>query len=169
MIDIAALRKVLFHARRSRFSQFRYPVCAHGRANLLGPVVSGGVANRRARRRPGDFLSTSIGWHPHEKSHSARRSSTHGGPPTRALPFANGVYAAVVNRVGFEGKTEKGDPGLEFWEIPLFADPFGQVISELPNNSEEILVVDATPQRARKRAATGRFSATAASTLSTPS
>ena len=33
----------------------------------------------------------------------------------RSHAIANGIYVAAVNRVGFEGKPDKGDPGLEFW------------------------------------------------------
>jgi len=75
----------------------------------------------------------------------------------------------VVNRVGFEGKPEKGDPGLEFWGNSFVADPFGQVISEASSDKEEILVVECDPARARTHAATGRFSATAVSTPINPS
>ena len=58
----------------------------------------------------------------------------------RGHAIANGVYAAVVNRVGFEGQPEQGDPGLEFWGNSFVADPFGQVVSEAPHDKEEILI-----------------------------
>jgi len=53
-----------------------------------------------------------------KKPNSVRRSSTPGKTIQRAHAIANGVYVAVVNRVGFEGKPANGDPGLEFWAIP---------------------------------------------------
>ncbi len=40
----ALLRKILFHSGRPRISRFRHALCAHRRADLLGPVVSGGRA-----------------------------------------------------------------------------------------------------------------------------
>jgi len=161
----AVLRKVLFHARRSRFSQFRYQVCAHRRANLLGPVVSGGVANRRSRRRPGDFLSDEYRLASARKPQFGAAQLDAWRTIQRGHAIANGVYAAVVNRVGFEGKPEKGDPGLEFWGNSFVADPFARLFPKLPTTVKKSSWSNATPQRARKRAATGRFSATAASTL----
>jgi len=93
--------------------------------NLLVPVVSGG-SRLAAPAAPGDFLSTSIGWHRTKNRNSARRSSTHGGPSSAGHAIANGVYAAVVNRVWIRRQTEKGDPGWSSGEIPLVADPFGR-------------------------------------------
>src|SRR2546422_4049685 len=34
-----SLRKILLHSRGSRLSQLRHEICAHRRADLLGPVV----------------------------------------------------------------------------------------------------------------------------------
>jgi N-carbamoylputrescine amidase len=48
----------------------------------------------------------------------------------------------VVNRVGYEGKPEKGDAGLEFWGNSFVADPSGQVMAEAAQDKEEILVVE---------------------------
>src|SRR5204862_7669229 len=65
----------------------------------------------------------------------------------RGHAIANGVYAAVVNRVGFEGKPQNGDPGLEFWGNSFVADPFGQIVAEASNDKEEILVVECDPAK----------------------
>ena len=51
----------------------------------------------------------------------------------------------MVNRVGFEGRPENGDPGLEFWGNSFVADPFGRIVSEASNDKEEILVVECDP------------------------
>jgi N-carbamoylputrescine amidase len=56
----------------------------------------------------------------------------------RSHAIANGVYVAVVNRVGHE-KPVGGD-GLEFWGTSFLADPFGVVIAEASTEREEILV-----------------------------
>jgi N-carbamoylputrescine amidase len=65
----------------------------------------------------------------------------------RAHAIANGVYVAVVNRVGYEGPPESGDPGLEFWGNSFVADPFGQLVTEASHDKEEILVVECDPAR----------------------
>ncbi|MFZ0135451.1 MAG: nitrilase-related carbon-nitrogen hydrolase [Candidatus Sulfotelmatobacter sp.] len=64
----------------------------------------------------------------------------------RAHAIANGVYVAVVNRVGFEtgnirGKSTPGH-GLEFWGGSFFCDPFGRVVAEASHDREEILMGD---------------------------
>jgi len=60
------------------------------------------------------FYPTSIGWHPHEKAQFGAAQLEAWKTIQRGHAIANGVYVAVVNRVGFEGKPENGDPGLEF-------------------------------------------------------
>jgi N-carbamoylputrescine amidase len=93
------------------------------------------------------FYPTSIGWHPHEKAQFGAAQLDAWRTIQRAHAIANGVYAAVVNRVGFEGQPEKGDPGLEFWGNSFVADPFGQIISQAPSDKEEILVVECDPAK----------------------
>ena len=65
----------------------------------------------------------------------------------RSHAIANGIYVAAVNRVGFEGPSEKG---LEFWGSSFVADPFGQVIAQASTSDEEILVVECDPRRAEE-------------------
>jgi N-carbamoylputrescine amidase len=93
------------------------------------------------------FYPTSIGWHPHEKAEFGTAQLDAWRTIQRAHAIANGVYVAVVNRVGFEGKPALGDPGLEFWGNSFVADPFGQVVSEATNDHEEILVVECDPAK----------------------
>src|SRR5712672_2209684 len=93
------------------------------------------------------FYPTSIGWHPHEKAEFGGAQLDAWKTIQRAHAIANGVYVAVVNRVGFEGKPANGDPGLEFWGNSFVADPFGQTVSEASNDKEEILVVECDPAK----------------------
>ena len=93
------------------------------------------------------FYPTSIGWHPREKAQLGAAQLDAWRTVQRGHAIANGVYAAVVNRVGFEGQPEQGDPGLEFWGNSFVADPFGQVVSEAPHDKEEILVVECDPAK----------------------
>ena len=73
------------------------------------------------------FYPTSIGWHPHEKAQLGAAQLDSWRTIHRAHAIANGIYVAVVNRVGYEGKPEKGDPGIEFWGNSFVADPSGQI------------------------------------------
>jgi N-carbamoylputrescine amidase len=87
------------------------------------------------------FYPTAIGWHPHEKAQHGAAQRDAWRTVQRGHAIANGVYVAVVNRVGHEVPPE-GGPGLEFWGSSFVADPFGIVIAEASLDREEILVAD---------------------------
>jgi N-carbamoylputrescine amidase len=93
------------------------------------------------------FYPTSIGWHPHEKGEVGAAQLDSWKTIQKAHAVANGIYVAVVNRVGYEGKPEKGDAGLEFWGNSFVADPSGQLIAEAAQDKEEILVVECDPAK----------------------
>jgi N-carbamoylputrescine amidase len=93
------------------------------------------------------FYPTSIGWHPAEKKEFGAAQLDAWRTIQRGHAIANGVYVAVVNRVGFEGDGGTSDPGLEFWGNSFVADPFGQVVAEASNDKEEILVVECDPAK----------------------
>src|SRR5579872_3281980 len=89
------------------------------------------------------FYPTAIGWHPAEKAEFGNAQHDAWRTIQRAHAIANGVYVAVVNRVGFEngdirGKSASG-AGLEFWGGSFLCDPFGRVIAESSHDKEEIL------------------------------
>src|SRR5271155_443005 len=90
------------------------------------------------------FYPTSIGWHPAEKAEFGAAQLDAWKTIQRAHAIANGVYVAVVNRVGFEGGDIRGKAapgaGLEFWGGSFFCDPFGRVIAEGSHDKEEILI-----------------------------
>jgi N-carbamoylputrescine amidase len=90
------------------------------------------------------FYPTAIGWHPAEKAEFGTAQHDAWRTIQRAHAIANGVYVAVVNRVGFEtgdirGKAAPG-AGLEFWGGSFLCDPFGRVIAEGSHDKEEILI-----------------------------
>jgi N-carbamoylputrescine amidase len=91
------------------------------------------------------FYPTSIGWHPGEKAEFGAAQLDAWRTVHRAHAIANGVYAAAVNRVGFEGGPQHGDTGLEFWGHSFVADPFGRIVAEASGDKEEILVVECDP------------------------
>jgi N-carbamoylputrescine amidase len=84
------------------------------------------------------FYPTAIGWHPHEKEQYGTHQRDAWRTIQRSHAIANGVYVAVVNRVGHEIPPE-GGPGLEFWGSSFVADPFGVVIAEA-GQGEEVIV-----------------------------
>jgi N-carbamoylputrescine amidase len=92
------------------------------------------------------FYPTAIGWHPAEKEPFGAAQYDAWQTIQRAHAIANGVYVAVVNRVGFEEGDVRGNKapgkGLEFWGGSFMADPFGRVIANASHDKEEILVGD---------------------------
>ena len=85
------------------------------------------------------FYPTAIGWHPHEKEAHGAAQRDAWRTIQRGHAIANGVYVAVVNRVGHERAVPEA-PGLEFWGSSFLCDPFGVVIAEGPEDAEAIVV-----------------------------
>jgi len=85
------------------------------------------------------FYPTAIGWHPHEKEQYGTAQRSAWQTIQRSHAIANGVYVAVVNRIGHEVPAE-GGPGLEFWGSSFVADPFGVVVAEASTDKEEIVI-----------------------------
>jgi N-carbamoylputrescine amidase len=92
------------------------------------------------------FYPTAIGWHPHEKAQHGEAQRSAWQTIQRSHAIANGVYVAVVNRVGHEVPPE-GGPGLEFWGRSFLADPFGVVVAEASTEREEILIGEVSLDR----------------------
>ena len=90
------------------------------------------------------FYPTAIGWHPAEKAEFGEAQYDAWRTIQRAHAIANGVYVAVVNRVGFETGNIRGNSapgaGLEFWGGSFVCDPFGRVIAQGSHDKEEILL-----------------------------
>ena len=90
------------------------------------------------------FFPTSIGWHPKEKAEFGVAQLDAWRTIQRSHAIANGVYVAVVNRVGLEGPA---DSGLEFWGNSFIAAPFGEVLVEAAKDKEQILIMECDPRR----------------------
>jgi len=91
------------------------------------------------------FYPTAIGWHPAEKEQYGAAQHDAWRTIQRAHAIANGVFVAVVNRVGHENGNVRGNvapagQGLEFWGGSFLADPFGRVLAEASHDKEEILI-----------------------------
>ena len=90
------------------------------------------------------FYPTAIGWHPAEKQQHGAAQHEAWRTVQRAHAIANGVYVAVVNRVGHENGNVNGNAasgaGLEFWGGSFLCDPFGVVIADAAADQEEIVI-----------------------------
>jgi N-carbamoylputrescine amidase len=81
------------------------------------------------------FYPTAIGWERGEVESVRRRQLQAWETVQRGHAIANGMFVAVVNRVGPEDS-------LEFWGNSFVVDPFGEVIARAGAGAEEILVAD---------------------------
>lgn len=88
------------------------------------------------------FYPTAIGWHPAEKAQYGTAQHDAWRTAQRAHAIANGIYVAAVNRVGFEGPSDRG---LEFWGASFVSDPFGRMLAEASHDKEENLIVECDP------------------------
>lgn len=80
------------------------------------------------------FYPTAIGFH---ASDAGVAKDQHAAWQTvqRGHAVANGVFVAAVNRVGAEGE-------LTFWGKSFVSDPFGKIMAEASESSEEILITE---------------------------
>ena len=79
------------------------------------------------------FYPTAIGWIPNEPRVVAHRQRNAWELIQRSHAVANGVFVAVVNRVGREGE-------IKFWGKSFVAGPFGEIIAQGNANREETLI-----------------------------
>ena len=86
------------------------------------------------------FYPTAIGWHPREKQAHGAAQRDAWRTVQRGHAISNGVYVAVVNRVGHELPLGGEGEGIEFWGSSFIADPFGVVIAEAASDKQEILL-----------------------------
>jgi N-carbamoylputrescine amidase len=97
------------------------------------------------------FYPTAIGWHPSEKELFGKAQHDAWRTIQRAHAIANGVYVAVVNRVGHETGNIRGNEvkgaGLGFWGRSFLCDPFGVVLAEASHDKEEILIGEVDVQK----------------------
>jgi len=77
---------------------------------------------------------TAIGWQLDEGPEEDAAQHDAWQTVQRAHAIANGVFVAVVNRVGPE-------QGIRFWGQSFVADPFGRILARAGAEAEEVLVV----------------------------
>ena len=83
---------------------------------------------------------TAIGWDMGDDPDERLRQRDAWTTVQRGHAIANGVYVAVVNRVGHE---KIGDgAGIEFWGSSFVADPQGVILAEASTHREEVLLAE---------------------------
>ncbi len=80
------------------------------------------------------FYPTAIGYQAFDEA-VAQKQAEAWQTIQKAHSIANGVFTAVVNRVGKENE-------INFWGGSFVSDPFGEVLAEASSTAPEILVAD---------------------------
>ena len=83
------------------------------------------------------FYPSAIGWLPDDRETEGQAQHDAWRTIQQGHAIANGMYVAVVNRVGHEG-----DPagGLRFWGQSFVCDPTGQVVTVGSDARDDVLV-----------------------------
>lgn len=92
------------------------------------------------------FYPTAIGWHPEEKAQFGAEQQDAWITVQRGHAVANGIYVAVVNRIGHEIPSS-GGAGIEFWGNSFVAGPMGELLCRASTDKEEILLAEIDPAR----------------------
>ena len=79
------------------------------------------------------FYPTAIGWIPNEPRVLAQKQRNAWQLIQRSHAVANGVFVAVVNRVGKEGK-------IKFWGSSFIAGPLGEMVAQSGGTGDETLI-----------------------------
>jgi N-carbamoylputrescine amidase len=84
---------------------------------------------------------TAIGWDPADTHDEQARQRDAWQTVQRGHAVANGLPVIAVNRVGFEPSPADPATGQLFWGTSFIAGPQGEILTELPTDSEETRVV----------------------------
>jgi N-carbamoylputrescine amidase len=86
------------------------------------------------------FYPTAIGWIPKEPRIIAEQQRSAWELIQRSHAVANGVFVAVTNRVGREGK-------INFWGNSFVAGPFGEIVARANSDKEQTLIASCDLRR----------------------
>jgi len=84
---------------------------------------------------------TAIGWDPADSAEEQTRQRDAWRTVQRGHAVANGLPVIAVNRVGFEPSPADPACGQLFWGSSFVAGPQGELLAELPTETEETRVV----------------------------
>ena len=106
---------------------------------------------------------TAIGWDPRDDDAEQQRQLEAWVTVQRGHAIANGLPVLVANRCGREADLSVASDGFEFWGNSFVAGPQGEFLARAGADAG-FCVVASTSAAAKTYAASGPFSATAAST-----
>lgn len=90
---------------------------------------------------------TAIGWESSDTEEEKKRQLDAWITIQRGHAVANGLPVITVNRTGHETDPSGQTNGIRFWGNSFVAGPQGELLAELPNDQEEIRVVEVDKAR----------------------
>lgn len=90
---------------------------------------------------------TAIGWESSDTEAEKKRQLDAWVTVQRGHAVANGLPVVTVNRTGHETDPSGQTGGIQFWGNSFVAGPQGELLAELPNDHEEIRVVEVDKAR----------------------
>lgn len=90
---------------------------------------------------------TAIGWESSDTDEEKARQLGAWVTVQRGHAVANGLPVITVNRTGYEADPSGQTNGIRFWGNSFVAGPQGELLAELPNDAEEMRVVEVDKTR----------------------
>ena len=93
---------------------------------------------------------TAIGWESSDTDDEQKRQKDAWQTIQRAHAVANGIPVITVNRTGYEADPSGQTRGISFWGGSFVAGPQGELLAELPSDTEEVRVVEVSMERSEQ-------------------
>ncbi|MDR2774964.1 MAG: carbon-nitrogen hydrolase [Tannerella sp.] len=93
---------------------------------------------------------TAIGWESSDDNAEKCRQQDAWQTVQRGHAVANGLHVVTVNRVGCETDTSGQTNGIRFWGHSFVCGPQGEIIAQLPDDKEDVTVVEIDIKRSEQ-------------------
>ena len=93
---------------------------------------------------------TAIGWESSDNDSEKQRQQDAWQTIQRGHAVANGLHVVTVNRVGHEPDLSGQTNGIQFWGHSFVCGPQGEILSQSPDDKEDVTIVDVDMKRSEQ-------------------
>ena len=93
---------------------------------------------------------TAIGWESSDNVSEKQRQQDAWQTIQRGHAVANGLHVVTVNRVGHEPDPSGQTKGIQFWGHSFVCGPQGEILSQSPDDKEDVTIVDVDMKRSEQ-------------------
>ena len=93
---------------------------------------------------------TAIGWESSDNDSEKQRQQDAWQTVQRGHAVANGLHVITVNRVGHESDPSGQTNGIQFWGHSFISGPQGEILSQSPDDKEDVTVVNIDMKRSEQ-------------------